>query len=190
MDPRPDARLGPEFSRPLPTEALEALDEEGRRERIEAGEAERAALARRLGLVALDRLVAELELRLQPGGKVIEVTGQLEAEVTQTCVVSLVPLERRLSEAFTALYTSEPAEDDDPDVDMEAEDLAAEDPPEPLGPEGLDLGEAVAQQLAVALDPYPRGEGVSLEALDWKERGEEAGEDSPFGALRSLRPES
>jgi hypothetical protein len=54
-------------------------------------------------------------------------------------------------------------------------------------PEGsLDIGEAVAQELAVALDPYPHAPGAALESA-WQP--EAAAEESakPFAALEKLR---
>ena len=60
MSPRPGQRLGPEFSRPF---SLEALGEDEVVERIEASEAERSAVARRLSLLSLDRLAAVLRVR-------------------------------------------------------------------------------------------------------------------------------
>jgi hypothetical protein len=62
-----------------------------------------------------------------------------------------------------------------------------DDPPETLGPDGLDLGEAVVQQLALALEPYPRSEGATLGALEWRgEDHQDAGGESPFKDLKTL----
>ena len=59
--------------------------------------------------------------------------------------------------------------------------------PEPLGPEGLDLGEAVVQQSAISLDPYPRADGATLEALGWRgEDRDDAARESPFKGLKAL----
>ena len=182
MRPRSEERLGPEFSRPC---SVATLDEDVVIERIEATAAERAALARRLDLLALDRLAAVLRIRRPEGGTVVAVAGHFEADVTQACVVSLAPLRRQVAEDFTALYSLGPVGSEDAGP-LEF-DATADDPPEPLGPEGLDLGEAVVQQLAVALDPYPRDEGATLEALGWggKDR-DEAARDSPFKGLEIL----
>lgn len=182
MSPRPDGRLGPEFSRPF---SVEALGEDEVIERIEAGEAERNALARRLGLLSLDRLAAELRICRPEGGTVIAVVGHFEAEVTQTCVVSLAPLRRRLADDFTSLFCQGPA--DPGDCGPIEVDATADDPPEALGPDGLDLGEAVVQQLASRLDPYPRAPGATLEALGWAgDERDEAGAGSPFEILKTL----
>ncbi len=191
MSPRPDTRLGPEFSRPFSVEALGQIrgDDEAV-ERIEATEAERDAVARRLGLVALDRLAADLRLRRTRDGSVIRVTGHLEAEVTQICVVSLQPLRSRVSEDFTALYTSVPAGGEASgrgECDTVEVEALGEDPPETLGRDGLDLGETVVQQLALVLEPYPRDQGASLEALGWRGNSDEdAAGKSPFKGLKAL----
>jgi uncharacterized metal-binding protein YceD (DUF177 family) len=182
MSPRPDERLGPEFSRPF---SVTGLGEGEVVERIEANEAERAALARRLGLLSLDRLAAVLRISRRHDGPVVAVAGHFEAEVTQACVVTLAPLRRQLAQDFLSLYSLEPAgvEETGP-VEVDA---TADDPPEPLGPEGLDLGESVVQQLAVALDPYPRADDATLEALDWGGGDEvEAARESPFKGLETL----
>ena len=182
MSPRPLQRLGPEFSRPF---SIETLGEDEAVERIEASEAERNAVARRLSLVSVDRLAAVLRVGRSAGQGEISVAGHFEAEVTQTCVVSLQPLDRRLSEDFSALYALTPADGGDAGpVDVDA---AADDPPETLGPGGLDLGEAVVQQLAIALDPYPRGDDATLDSLEWVGKdGGEAARPSPFEGLKSL----
>ncbi len=190
MTPRPDERLGPEFSRPF---LVQALGEDEVIQRIEATEAERNAVARRLALVSLDRLAADLRLRRTEGGTVIAVSGHVEAEATQSCVVSLAPLRSRVAEDFTSRYSLAPADIDDAGGDsgpVEV-DAAGDDPPEALGPDGLDLGETVVQQLAIALEPYPRCDNATLEALGW--RGEDDGEDdgaaageSPFKGLKAL----
>ena len=145
---------------------------------------ERAALARRFGLLALDRL--EARLRLDHGGEsLIRVTGRFEAEVTQACVVSLEPVHNLLEEAFSALYTlaSAPVEHDiviDPET---------EEPPEPADPRGIDLGEAVAQQLALALDPYPRAPGAKLAAIAANEASGGPEENYPFAVLKDPKTE-
>ena len=172
----------PEFSRPLP------VDQMGGHElvrEIEATAAERAALAERLDLIALDSLTARLRLRRLAGG-LIRVDGSFDAEVAQACVVTLAPVASRCAEAFTMLF----GEGAEPEAVHEIEiDGEAEDEPEPVIDGRIDLGEAIVQQLAVSLDPYPRAPGAQVpEALAG---GAEAGGDSaenPFAALPQLRP--
>jgi len=199
----PGAAPAPEFSRPL---AADKVGRNGYALAIEAAEAERAGLARRFGLLALDRLVAQCRLRPVAGG-MIELACSFEAAVTQECVVTLEPVPATVREAFVQRYALDPAAIRGLIGDDEPFDLEAEDPPEALADGAIDLGEAVAQQLAIALDPYPRAPGVSIEALQEvvKDRAVElrtdlspdetsaaAGKDSPgkinpFAALPKLK---
>ena len=189
----------PEFSRPIPCEWLggHVLVED-----ISATPQERTALARRFRLLGLDLLRATAKIEPADGadGKggtgLLRLSGHLSAEVSQTCVVTLEPVASRIEEDFTLLYNPELAPEPAPASMAAAEvvvDPVAEEPPEPLGAGGLDLGEAVAQQLAVALDPYPRAPGAALadapgapgapEAPGPTEAGPRAG----FAVLEALR---
>ena len=64
----------------------------------------------------------------------------------------------------------------------------SEDPeaPDEIEAEGdsVDLGEAIAEQLALALDPYPRVPGA---ALPGEGEGEEPPPSGPFAGLAALR---
>jgi uncharacterized metal-binding protein YceD (DUF177 family) len=114
---------------------------------IVAEAAERAGLARRFGLLALDRLAARVELRRAPGG-MVRLEAELSADVVQASVVTLDPVRSRVEDRFTLIYGA--ADDDPGSLDPGAETV------EPIRDGRIDLGEAVAQQLSLALDPYPR----------------------------------
>ena len=170
-----------EFPRPI---SIESLPEGGAAFEITATPEERRALAGRLDLIALESLTARGRVkRVRPGG-LIRLTGVLEASVVQTCVVTLEPLAGTLREPMERLYTDRPeaaAVVGEVTVDPEGEEI------EWLSGGALDLGEVVAEDLALALDPYPRlpdaeaqvaerlGPGVSLNAPEARER--------PFAAL-------
>ena len=169
----------PEFSRRIQVDALG--DGEVTRE-IEATADERKALAKRFGLLALESLTAKLRLRRPVGKLVIRVTGSYEAEVVQACVVSLEPVASRLDGKLARCYGLAPAV-----AEVEREilvDLDEDEPPEPVPPGGIDLGEVVAEQLALDMDPYPRAEGARLERAEW---GDDAERDSPFRVLGTLK---
>ncbi|MBW8268589.1 YceD family protein [Caldovatus aquaticus] len=176
--------LRPEFSRPVRADRISA---EGRTERLVASPAERAALARRFGIEAVERLEAEVTLRPAPGGQ-IAARGRLVATVVQECVVSFAPVTQRVEERVDLRF-----------VPAEAAEALGEEEPEapdvvPMEPGGvLDLGEALAQQLALALDPYPRAEGATLPPDlrapgDGPEAVPPAAGARPFAALARLRP--
>ena len=156
-----------EFHRPLRVDRISASDFA---QRIEATEAERAALAERLGIPALGMLACDFRLRSEGQG-VIAAEAILQARVTQVCVVSLDEFESDVALEFRVRFV--PAALESEEIDPEAEDEVAYDG------EKIDLGEAAVQELALALDPYPRKPDAELP--------EDVAEPpaSPFAVLRS-----
>ena len=175
-----------EFSRPAAVDRIGAalLQYE-----IEANAAERAALAERFGLLSLERFTAKIILR-RLRKDLIRVRGRLTASLTQSCVVTLEPVAAEIAEDFELDFV-EGAGDRSADSGAELDlDVEAADGPEPLlGPE-IDLGEVAAEQLGLAIDPYPRKPGAAIPA-EWV--GEEtpapapAEKVNPFAALEKLR---
>jgi uncharacterized metal-binding protein YceD (DUF177 family) len=164
-----------EFPRPVD---LARVGDSGTRLAIEANAAERAALAKRLGILAIDSLRAEIELQRIRGGSAVKLAGTLTADVTQACVVTLEPVKQHVEETFDILYSDDVT--DEQSAIGAASDIAW---PEPLPEGALDVGEAVAEQLSLALDPYPRAPGVEIEPR-WTGETESA---KPFAALDKLR---
>ena len=140
----------PEFSRLVPVARLGA---EPFRQDIEATESERAALARRFDLVALDRLAATVEL-VRRGDEAILLSADYQADFAQSCVVTLDPVPGSISDTFQLLYGPPELASDDP------EEAALE----PLASDWIDIGEAVAQEFSLALPPFPRRPGANVEA--------------------------
>ena len=153
---------------------------DGDRLDIVADEGERQAIARRLDLNALDRLEAHAVLSRK--GEIVRAEGRLLATLEQSCVVTNEPVASHVDEPFDLMFTPEPTgggadeeiELGEGDCDVVFHDGAA-----------IDLGSAIADTLALAIDPYPRSAGADA-AL--KEAGvmSEA-EASPFAALAKLR---
>lgn len=166
-----------EFSRPV---ALDTLGEGGRRIGIVADETERDALARRFGLLGIDRLTAEATLRRT--GRIVAAAGRIEAAVTQSCVATGAPVPQAIDEPFEIAFRPQP---DGLRADEEIELDEGELDTVFYAGGAIDLGEATAQTLALALDPYPRAPDAeaALKAAGVKSE-EEAG---PFGALAGLR---
>jgi hypothetical protein len=148
---------------------------------VVADEATRKAIARFLGLENLSRLSARLELHAWFDGA--EIAGEMTAELTRLCGLTLEPFEVRLDEPMKlrALPVGSAHAPPPPagEVDLELEE---EDPPEMCAAEALDLGELTVQTLALALDPFPRKPGAVFEAPARR------AEDSPFGVLAHLNP--
>jgi hypothetical protein len=162
-------------------ERLQRIDAIGAGEavvEIAADEGERAALARRFGWVSLDRLEARFTVRRDAAA--ILAKGRVEAELVQSCVVTDVPLPARVKEDVALRFLPDDGTRGD-ELELEADDV------DTVFYQGsaIDLGEAAAETLALALDPFPRAPGAD-EVL--KEAGVlSEGEAGPFGGLAALR---
>lgn len=139
----------PEFSRPFDLRGITAEPVQ-----LEANEEERAALAARFGLISISKLTAELSLEAE--GEEISAKGTMIAEFVQSCAVSGDDLPQSIDEEITLRFVpaaSLEASEEDEEIELEEDEL------DEIGYEGtsFDLGEAVAQSLALAIDPYAEG---------------------------------
>lgn len=168
--------MTPEFSR---TYRLDELGNVPRAVTIAATETERAKLAQRFDLIAIDRLEAAAELVRD--GEIVIASGKLKAEVVQACVASGEPVPATIAEDFALRFVREATGDAAEDVELDESDLDA------VGYEGgaVDLGEAAAQTLALALDPFPRAPGAEERLRAAGVVGEE--DAGPFAALKALK---
>ncbi|MEH3102873.1 MAG: DUF177 domain-containing protein [Sphingomonas phyllosphaerae] len=166
-----------EFSR---VERLDTIGSEDRQVTIAADDAERLALARRFGLVALERLTATFAIRRE--GSAVMAHGHVSAAVVQSCTVTGASLPASVEEDV-ALRFVEPIDDIGGDEEIELSGDALDTIEIEGG--GIDLGEAAAETMALSLDPFPRSpdaEAVLKQAGVISE--EEAG---AFGALAGLK---
>ena len=142
----------PEFSRPVSLQQIV-----GTPLRLEASETERAALARRFAISAVNSLTAEVSLERK--GDRVSAQGTLTADIVQPCAVSgedfPVHVEEEIALRFVPEGTIHPSlqEGDEIEIELEADDL---DEIEYTG-DTFDVGEAIAQTLALAIDPYAEG---------------------------------
>jgi uncharacterized metal-binding protein YceD (DUF177 family) len=151
---------------------------DGDRVDLVADEAECGAIARRLGLPAIDRLEAHAVLERK--GEQVKAVGRVKSTLAQSCIATGEPLPARVDEPFELLFVPEPGGKEEEvelgerDLDVMFHDGA-----------GIELGTAIADTLMLSLDPYPRGPNAD-EAL--KAAGvlseEQAG---PFAALAKLK---
>jgi hypothetical protein len=167
----------PPFSRKVRVDALPA---DGLIQTIEASPEERAALAALNRLPAIASLAATFAVR-RSGRSGARVTGEVHAEITQVCVVSLEsfaatvdePVDVRFAPAEAAETARRVREDD-----AEMVEVGGEDPPDPMVDGRIDLGALAAEFFALGLDPYPRKPGVAFDPPE-----PQGGQDSPFAAL-------
>lgn len=167
--------MTPEFSRPYKLDMLG----QPRTVSISAEAAECAALAERFALQSLDQLDAQATL--STSGQGIEVAGHLRAQAVQNCVVTGEPIPVRIDQAFAVRFVPEEATPEADEIELSAEDC---DIMEHDGQQ-VDLGEAVAQTLGLALDPYPRSANAEARLREAGVKSEE--EAGPFGALAALK---
>lgn len=150
---------------------------------ISATPAERAALVGRFGLHGLGELTASLTLRRR-AGRLIELQGAFRAELEQVCVVTLDPVPASISGSFRQTYSPDLAQEAAGEVVVSLDD--EEDDFEPLVGDRIDIGEAVAQQLAVSLDPYPRRPDATLPSA-YSQGEADTAQEGAFAKLASLR---
>ena len=121
---------------------------------VKASETERTALARRFGVSEI--LAFSAEARFRDTGDGILAEGRLTAEIVQPCAVTREDFTYRVDEPFSLLFVpagelTEYAEDEEVELD--------DDAPDEVEYEGetFDIGEALAQTLGLAIDPYREG---------------------------------
>lgn len=167
--------IGSEFSHEL---KISELGGQTRSIHLSADEAQRAALAQRFDLAALDKLDADLTMTTE--GSAIFAMGQLTAQLAQICVATGEPVPADISEPIVIRFIPEPRVEDEAEFELAADDCDV------MFHDGqiIDIGEAVAQSLGLALDPYPR----SPHADDLLKAAGVKGEDEagPFGILANI----
>lgn len=167
--------MTPEFSRP---ERLDTIGTADRTVEIAANPAERTALAARFALIAVDRLEASFAIRRTPTG--IAANGRVSAAVTQACIVTGDPVDAVIDEPVSLLFVEAGAAGED-EVELGDDTIDAIE----FTGGAIDLGEAAAETMALALDPFPRSPGA---AAVLKEAGVKTEEEAkPLGALAGLK---
>lgn len=171
---------------------IEDIERQGHTFSIEASARERKALAKRFSVLSIESLLARGTLVQCADHSRVRLRASLEAEVVQQCVVSLQPVVQRVDVEFSREYDRDTAHEWAGLGDAGGEiflDLSSDELPEPIVGGAIDLGEAVAEQLALELDPFPRTTGAKLDELALA-RGETSGEIEPahpFAALASVK---
>lgn len=152
--------------RPQPPQHLEVF----------ADDAECAALALRFSIPEVRSLTATLAFVAD--GPVVSGKGTLRADLLQTCAVSGEDFPVRIEETLDLRFV--------PEADMvtanEDEEIElASDEPDEIGYDGesFDAGEAIAQSLGLAIDPY--AEGPIADAV--RKAAGIVDEDAPKGPL-------
>lgn len=158
---------------------VDSIGERPRTVDLEADAAERAALATRFGLQSIALLKGSAALSRVAGG--IAASGRLEAQVEQFCVATGEPVPATISESFSLKFVAAEAGVPADEIELEEDDLDIVD----FDGQAVDMGEALAQTMALALDPFPRSPNAETTL---RQAGvlseEEAGAFGPLAALK------
>jgi uncharacterized metal-binding protein YceD (DUF177 family) len=152
--------------------------------RVTADPQERAALAAEYDLLEVLSLQATATLSSADGG--VDVSGRITADIVQSCVVTLLPVEQHIDEPFSVRFVRPGSPELEVIMKPHAEvlvDPGAPDPPEVLDGPALDLGAVVEEAFVLAIDPYPRVPGAALP----EEATDDEGRPSPFAVLADLK---
>lgn len=153
---------------------------DGERLDLFADAAEREAISRRIGLDGIERL--EAHVSLSRDGERIRARGRLAAALDQRCAVTGEPVPAHVDEPFDIIFAPEPqvsGADEEIELGEEDCDMVFHDGA------SIDLGAAIADSLALSLDPYPRSAGAEAALKDAGVLSEE--EAGPFAALAQLK---
>jgi hypothetical protein len=151
---------------------------------VEADERQRAALATEHELLSVETYRAELLVaRWKRNG--VKVTGRVEADITQACIVTLDPVSAHIDEPVEALLLPEESKLGREGFEGGGEiilDADGPDSPETFSGDFIDVGALAEQFFGLAIDPYPRKAGAAIEAA-----GDDQPEETEFQKkLRSL----
>lgn len=147
---------------------------------VEPDAAARRRLAGRFGLTEITRMRAEVVLERE--GDRVTATGRLTADVIQPCRISGEDFPVSIDEPVALRFvppTGETAPDEE--IELTADDL------DEIEYEGtaFDLGEALAQTLALAIDPF--AEGPNADAFRAEHDLNDSAPSGPFAALAALK---
>jgi len=130
---------------------------------------------------ALDALTARIGLRRLSDVR-FNYEAELRAEVTQDCVVTLEPVhavvERTLRRELHYDESSSPESQVSVDPEPEADDVREE-----IASLHYDLAAPLLEELALAIDPYPRAPGVTFSPPS----DQDGSPESPFAVLKNLK---
>ncbi|MDP3676398.1 MAG: DUF177 domain-containing protein [Novosphingobium sp.] len=169
--------MTPEFSRRFDIRALPSGPL-----KLEANPNECAALAERIGIEAVERLAAEVTLL--PADGAIEASGRIDATVVQLCAISNEPFTLRISEPLALRFVeANPSHSTDEETEIEIDSETCDEIPY-VGTH-FDLGEEIAQSLALTIDPYATGPDADRVRTETGLSDEAS--SGPFAALAALR---
>ncbi len=170
---------------------LEDIHKEGRKVTYALDDTQNKEICKQLDLIDISLSKCELFLTPKSQDKV-NLTGNIQAEITQQCSVTLEPLKSKINEDIQVEFWPEHLmSDEKPDNflgEIEISDLDKEEP-EKIQDGKINLGQYIFEVISTSIDPYPRKTGVEL---NWQDKepglnGDMTRADNPFAALEVLK---
>lgn len=161
------------------------IPETGLHREIVADETARKAMAEVAELREVISAHAEFDVQPKRDGS-YHVTGQVQARIGQTCVVTLDPIENEIIEPIDVVFAPPEQIPEMSDLvdDAEEGDEETPDPPEPIAGGFIDIGRLATDALFLGIDPYPR----KADAVFEQQVEAPDPENHPFAALKALQP--
>jgi hypothetical protein len=161
---------------------LSGLSDAGFELAVTASPDELRRLAEWAGVDAVSRLEARIRVSPRSRSEFLLETN-FEADVLQTCVVTLEPLQSHIVRSFTRTVRLVPGRLRHADRGGLVPPAAAEDDvPDEIESLRYDLAAPLREEFALAIDPYPRAPGAAFELP-----GDDAGPENPFTVLEKLK---
>lgn len=156
--------------------------------RISADAPDLVRLGKQWGVPEVRSFDAELTLgRWKRDG--VRAKGHVSSSIVQECVVTLEPVTQQIEEDFEAIFIPENSRLASRTLDGNGEmflDPGGPDLPELFSGDSIDVGAVVAEFAALAIDAYPRKQG--LEFADRIESDSASDKKpSPFAVLQGLK---
>ncbi len=147
-----------------------------------ASELECAALSRRFNILNISDLKVDLNISYEDQESQVHVSGILQADIEQQCVISLEPVKGHVESAFSFRCLPKSI------LDKMDEEAYEDEIIEPIVDGKVDLGEVISQLLALELDPYPKARNAALkgENIDFGLNEIQKNRQKPFENLSHL----
>lgn len=158
------------FSEPVRINEIGA----GIERRLVPDEAAQTRIVKALDLASLTTF--EADLKIAPAHVGWTLSGRIRATLEQVCGITLEPLPVQVDERFSVDLV-EAAEPETDEIEVTLDDNA----PDVIEDGRIDLGQYAVEQLALALDPFPRKPGAEFV------QPEEPAEISPFAVLKAFK---
>ena len=140
---------------------------------IQPTAAEIAELVTRFDFVSIEDMRADVTIR-KVARDCWDVAGTLSARVVQCCVITGDQVPELVDFTIEERYVRETEDDDDVEVDL----IGAE----PLVGGSIDIGEMVAQNLGISVEPWPKSPAYADSLIR-----EDVPDEHPFSGLATLR---